>query len=163
MKLLKHRLQTLQEAVRYVSYGLESEAYSMELVSEAPRWLRMASRSSYCAYKNVVYVPSVHLQWVSSEATCDRNLATAKLLPWIMCIYDNNEDVTMLTALKHLFNIRYQTHYFLYELQMLRASSHPWEDAIAMGFLVTRKTFLSIFKNPRLNNFISETLTRQKA
>ena len=158
MKLLKNKITTLGKAIEYVTLGLRDEKYSINLLSDAPFWLRLLSRGQYCSYRNTVYAPSFHLELVSAKSDETRSIATAKLLPHIMMIRDCNGNVSKLSSLLHLFNIRYQIHYFIYELMMLRSIKHPLEEPISLGFITSRKRF-GIRLNERIvYKFINATL-----
>lgn len=136
---LQNKIRSLQQAIEYTTLGLKEDKYSIELISEAPKWLQIVSRGSYCAYKNTVYVPLLHLQLVASKFEEDRTLGTAKILPWIMLIQDKTEHVSVYTSIKSLLFLSYQLHYFIYEFLFLSATNHPFKEAIGLGFMASRK------------------------
>jgi hypothetical protein len=145
MRVLARKLQTIPYVIAHINKSINGEASPFELLSQAPLWLRLVSRGRYCAYRNVIYVPSFHLELVSSKYEADRTLATAKLLPWVMLLHDV-ESVSLLTALKSLFYLPYQLHYFLYEFLFLKATNHKFFEVISMGFMTTRSKWFGMKK-----------------
>lgn len=145
MKLLNNKLQCISYVLKYLNTVLTNETISFELISEAPKWLRLISRGNYCAYKNTVYVPNFHLELVSSPSDVDRTLATSKLLPWVMLLHDNNTNISKLKALQGLLSLSYQIHYGMYEFLFLKATNNEFYELVTVGFMTSRKMF-SIFK-----------------
>lgn len=139
MKLLTHKLQTVPYTVSYLNSLVNKETISFEMLSEAPLWLRLLSRGGYCGYKKSIYVPNVHLEMIKSEHDTDKTLATAKLLPWVMCFHDNKENISFSQTFKLLFSTRHQIHYTLYELLFLKATSNKFYELITVGFMTSRR------------------------
>jgi hypothetical protein len=156
--MLTSKIYNIRDAIEYTTIGLQQEKYNIELSLDAPKWLRICSTGGYCAYKNTIYVPAVHLQLVSSKFEEDRSLGTAKLMPWIMLIKDNNENVSFLTAIKSLFNLKYQLHYFIYEFLFLSAINHPFKDTIGLGFMISRRRFFIKLSLPTVQKKIEKML-----
>ena len=147
MKLLSNKLQHISYVLKYLNTVLTDESVSFELISEAPKWLRIISRGNYCAYKNIVYVPSFHLELVSSESDVERTLATSKVLPWIMLLHDNNGTVSKWKTLQGLLSLSYQIHYGMYEFLFLKATNNKFYELVTVGFMTSRKIF-NMFKIP---------------
>ena len=146
MRVISHKLQSIPYVITYLNKLISDETISFELLSEAPLWLKLLSRGQYCGYKNVIYVPKVHLELVSSEYDTDKTLATAKMLPWIMCFHDGKNRISVSQLLKLLFFVRYQIHYTLYELLFLKATNNKFYQPITLGFMITRRHFWSFKK-----------------
>lgn len=157
MTLLPYKIQTVSYVIAHVSKTINGEQSPFEMLSEAPAWLRLLSMGRYCAYKGVVYVPSFHLELVASEHETDKTLATAKLLPWIMLLHDKG-NVSAITAIKSLYSLKYQLHYFLYEFLFLKATSHKFFEVISVGFMTTRTKWFGMKKLP-----YEEVLSRMEA
>ena len=138
MKLLNHKLQTLQYALDHVAKTIDSNNSPFEMISQAPWFIRLLSRGQYCVYKNTIYVPMFHLELVRSQHEADRTLATSKVLPCIMLLHDN-KTVSFVTFMQYLYNINYQLHYFLYEFLFLKATESRFIQTVFMGFLITRR------------------------
>ena len=111
MKLLFNKLQCISYVLTYLNTILTEESISFELISEAPKWLRLISRGNYCAYKNIIYVPSVHLELVSSPSDIDKTVATAKLLPWVMALHDNNINISKWKGISLQHKILQRIHF----------------------------------------------------
>lgn len=138
MKLLPNKLHSLSYVIDYVRTSLnEDNGYEIQLLSEAPLLVRLLSRGTYCAFGRTVYVPNLHLELVKSKHEEDNNLATSKLLPFIMLIHDN-KSIGISLFLHMLFNVRYQAHYFIYEFLLLKYIEHPFKEVIFVGFLTSR-------------------------
>lgn len=163
MKLLKNKLQTISYVLKYLDTVLTNESVSFELLSEAPKWLRVVSRGNYCAYRNVIYVPSFHLELVSSESDIERTLATSKLLPFIMLLHDNNENISKLKALQSLLSLSYRIHYGMYEFLFLKATDNKFYELVTVGFMTSRKLF-NVFKVPykTIETWMSAVLDKNK-
>lgn len=143
MNILPYKLQKLSYVVEHTKTVQKVSPF--EMISEAPLWLRLLSRGRYCAYKNNIYVPSFHLELVSSKHDADRTLATAKLLPWLMLLHDApNNKVCFILAIASLLSVKYQMHYFLYEFLFLKATKHPFYDVVSIGFMTTRRKWFGL-------------------
>lgn len=138
--MVPHKLQPISYVINHVSTSVNGDNSPFEMLSEAPIWLRLLARGGYCAYGNTIYVPSFHLELVSSQYDADKTLATAKLLPWIMLLHDE-KSVSFRALCKALFSLDYQLHYFLYEFLFLKATKHRFFDVISLGFMTTRRTW----------------------
>lgn len=141
MRLLNKKLHHLSTVLKYAS-SFPGEGYDIMLLSDAPFFVKLLSRGTYCAYNTTVYVPStIHLELVQSKHEEDRTLATAKLLPFIMLFYDNTK-VSFWLFLAMVFTTRYQVHYFIYEFLFLKYTEHPFKEIILVGFLTSRRNLL---------------------
>ncbi len=164
MRLLEHKLQTVPTVVTYLNNLVTKEAISFEMISEAPLWLRLISRGQYCGYKKSIYVPPFHLEMIASKHDTDKTLATAKMLPWVMCFHDSNENISAWKAFKMLFSVRHQIHYTLYELLFLKATNNKFYELVTVGFMTTRKSLWSIRKMPyeKVEHFVTSILEANK-
>ena len=164
MKLLFNKLQCISYVLTYLNTILTEESISFELISEAPKWLRLISRGNYCAYKNIIYVPSVHLELVSSPSDIDKTVATAKLLPWVMALHDNNINISKWKALQLLFSLPYQIHYNLYQFLFLKATNNQFYELITVGFMTTCRHFIIFKKIPykQIEDWISAILEKNR-
>ena len=142
MRLLPYKIKPLPYVLEHIKETIHDEVSPFEMISEAPAWLRLLSRGRYCAYKDVIYVPSFHLELVSSKFDEDRTLATAKLVPWVMLLHDVKK-LSVFGAIKALVSLKYQVHYFIYEFLFLKATNHKFFDTISLGFMTTRKKWYS--------------------
>lgn len=147
MDSLPFEIQPLAYVLKHVSISINEDHSPFEMISSAPWWLRLLSRGSYCVYKQVIYVPSFHLELVSSEHNQDRTLATAKLLPLIMFLHDK-KSASLSDSLNMLFSAAYQTHYFAYEFMFLKYSQHKFTDLISVGFMTTRRKWFGLIPCP---------------
>lgn len=141
MKLLNKKLYSLDYVIRYISSTVgKPDGYEIRFISDAPLLIRFLSRGGYCTYNKTIYVPSMHLQLMGSKHDEDKNLATAKLIPSIMLLHDN-DSISFSVFLKMLFLPRYQIHYFIYEFLFLKYTEHEFTKLILDGFLTSRHTW----------------------
>ena len=141
MRLINKKLYALEYALNYTSTTVTGEATDIldfKMLSEAPWFIRLLSRGSYCAFGTTVYVPSMHLELMKSKHDEDKGLATAKVLPYIMAIHDNTS-ISFSKFLALMFNTRYQAHYFIYEFLFLKLMDHRFKETIFTGFLTSRR------------------------
>lgn len=138
--MLKKKLINIADAVQHLRSVIDTQEVTFALISDAPAWLRLLSRGTYCAYGTTVYAPEFHLSLVSSKSDVDRTLATAKILPHVMLIKDF-KTVSALTFLKSRFLNSYIFHYFLYEFLFLKVTEHKMIDTITIGFIVSRRNW----------------------
>ena len=143
MKYINQKIQTIPYVVDYIKQTTEPDKSPFELLSQAPWYIRLISRGNYCVYKDVIYVPSFHLELIKSEYIEDRTLATAKLLPSLMLLHDY-KNISLLKMLQGLYSLKYQLHYFLYEFLFLKATQNKFYELVVMGFLTSR--YNGIFK-----------------
>jgi hypothetical protein len=144
MKLINKKLYALEYALKYTSNTVTGEAEDIldfKMLSEAPWFIRLLSRGNYCAYGTTIYVPSLHLELIKSKHDEDRGLATAKILPYVMAIHDN-DSISFTKFLELMFSTRYQAHYFIYEFLFLKMVNHQFKEVILTGFLTSRRNIL---------------------
>lgn len=144
MKLINKKLYALEYVLNHTSSvvtGEVSDSLDFKVISDAPWFVRLLSRGAYCAYGTTVYVPSMHLELMKSKHDEDRGLATAKVLPYIMAIHDN-DSISVTKFLSLMFNTRYQAHYFVYEFLFLKMVNHQFKEVILTGFLTSRRNIL---------------------
>lgn len=142
MRLLNHKLYPINFALNIAKEVSNNTDITFASILDAPKIIKLLSFGRYCAYKNVIYVPTFHFSLVSSKHDEDRTIATAKLLPWIMLLHDVKR-VSFFTFLKSLYSLKYQIHYFLYEFGFLLALNHKFLETIAVGFMTTRYNLLT--------------------
>ena len=161
-------MKYLQNKVHHMTYVLEhtkeitKEGQSpFEMLSQAPWYVRLAAQGQYCVYKDVIYVPSFHLELTMSQNETDRNLATAKLLPCIMFLHDNKH-VSFWLMLKFLYALKYQLHYFLYEFLFLKATKSIFYATITMGFMISRKRMFKVLTPDEVEEHLRNILHNSK-
>ena len=138
MQILDKRLYPLEYALNFVKSTVDQpDGYDFKILADAPMWIRLLSRGTYCAYGTTIYVPSMHLELMKSDHVEDRSLATSKVLPLIMLLHDHDK-VNLALFLKMLLNVRYQAHYFIYEFLFLKFVEHKFKDVVSAGFITTR-------------------------
>lgn len=155
----QNKIYSLQEVLTITNQLIEKEAVSFDSVSSAPKWLRLLSRGGYCIYKSTIYVPDIHYALVSSESQHDRNLATAKLLPYIMLLWSNASlRVSFLNCLAYFFSYKKQSKYFIYEFFYLKGCDHPHTTLISASFLNTRKIFGKLISSTKVEDYMLSLL-----
>jgi hypothetical protein len=146
MRLINKKLYPLAYVLKYTNDAVianDSATVDFKLISDAPWFIRLLSRGTYCAYGTTVYVPSLHLELVKSKYDEDKELGTAKVLPYVMAIHDNDK-ISFLKFLSLLFNTRYQAHYFIYEFLFLKMVNHQFKEPIFIGFLTSRRNIFGM-------------------
>lgn len=138
MRLVSKKLQTVDYVAEYVHANINGDNSPLEMLSQAPWYIRLLSHGDYCVYKDKIYLPDFHFQLAKSAHKEDRTLATAKLLPVIMFLHDY-KSVSLFKMLQYLYSLKYQLHYFLYTFLFLKATKSQFEDIIGMGFIVSRR------------------------
>jgi hypothetical protein len=142
----KSKLIPLPEVLVYVKHTVGHGLIQLHSLHDAPHWLQLLARGSYIAHGNIVYVPDTHFGLVSSPYEADRDLATAKLLPYFMKIHDKQTTTKLKTTVVTI-SLAFQIFYFLYEYFYLEYCSHPKKDLIVGGFSISRRKWL-FFKAP---------------
>lgn len=142
MSHLNKKIQTVPYVINHINTTITSEQSPFEMITEAPWFVRLISKGQYCVYKETVYVPSFHLELVKSAHEEDRTLATSKVLPCIMLLHDF-KSVSLFRMIKFLYTLKYQLHYFLYEFLFLKAADSRFYELVTMGFLTSRKQYLT--------------------
>ena len=160
MRLLNKQLHTLSSAIDILKDSVKNKTIEFALISDAPFYIRLFSRGEYCAYKNVIYTPELHLSLVCSKHEEDRSLSTAKLLPFIMLINDY-KSISFFRFLCFKYSNKYKLHYFLYEFFFLKFISHPLYEPISIGFMTSRRSWIGKklsyeFVENRLNSILTQ-------
>lgn len=135
-----HTLQPLKVALDFLIAITKPDAseYSIAVIKDAPKWLKLLAGNNYCVYGKTIYVPLDHLDLVASANELDKSIATGKLLPLLMILHDYKV-VNLKTLWKFLHNSDFQIHYFMYEFFFFKAYQHPLFETISLGFMSTRK------------------------
>ena len=155
----QNKIYSLQEVLAITNQLIEKEAVSFDAVSSAPKWLRLLSKGGYCIYKSTVYVPDIHYALVSSESQHDRNLATAKLLPYIMFLWSKASlKVSFFNCLSYFLSYKKQSRYFIYEFFYLKGCDHPHTTLISASFLNTRKFFGRLVPSAKVEDYMLSLL-----
>jgi hypothetical protein len=136
-----NKLLPLDKCIEIVNAAIENKEINFVFLEDAPKLVKLLSSGEYCAYKNTVYVPSIHLKLSTSANESDRAVATAKLLPWIMAIKDGKTS-SLYQMRKLLTDYKLRSFYFMYEYVFLVASENPYADTIFGGFVCSRKGWL---------------------
>lgn len=134
-------LLPLEDLVANVWNATYLESIHIEDHSKAPLWLRLLFGTTYFAYKNTVYVPTIHFTLTKSKSSHDRDVAIAKLLPWLAALYDDvlSSPWKLATFLLHKKAI----FYFCYEFLYLKLAESPLTKSIVDGFCLSRHYLFS--------------------
>ena len=158
-RAIQNNIYPLQAVLSITNQLIDKEAVSFDAVSSAPKWLRILSGNGYCAYGSTVYVPDIHYALVSSESQHDRNLATAKLLPYIMFLWSKPSlRLSFLDCIRYWFSYKQQSKYFIYEFFYLKGCDHPHTTLISASFLNTRKIFGKLISSTKVEDYMLSLL-----
>lgn len=157
MRFLNKQLYALPYVIDVVKASTKEDTSPFEMLSQAPWFVRLASRGQYCVYKNTVYVPSFHLELAMSKCDEDRALSTAKALLCLMLLHDY-KNVSFFRMLSFLYSLKYQLHYFLYEFLFLKATKHVFYATITMGFMSSRKLFMKKLSTDTVEEYLRAIL-----
>lgn len=155
----QNNIYPLQAVLSITNQLIDKEAISFDAVSSAPKWLRILSRDGYCVYGSTIYVPDIHYALVSSESQQDRNLATAKLLPYIMFLWSKPSlRLSFLDCIRYWFSYKQQSKYFVYEFFYLKGCDHPHTTLISASFINTRKCFGKLVPAEKVEDYLLSLL-----
>lgn len=157
---MENNLLPLDKCIEIINTVIENKEVNFVFLEDAPKLVKLLSSGEYCAYKNTVYVPSIHLNLSTSSNESDRTVATAKLLPWIMAIKDGRTN-SLYQMTKLIKNYKLRSFYFMYEYLFLVASESPYADVVFGGFVSTRKNWFGRrYPTDDIINYLKSLLTR---